>query len=304
MIGANAGTYTVASIIERLYLQALAPPDNQPMLVNLGASVTTVDQDTILIGAFTIPEDEALLRQGALLELGQELVRVTTYDAATSTVTVIRGAEGTVPATYTVPLLMVLNPPYPRATVFETVADNIIQLYPKLFTTSEDLLTPVTDRVYSIPDKLAVTVLTIWPGDFSSVRELHGEIVDFHPMTGGRALITSAWGGQVWLRYRRRMAKATAETDTLDELGMDKRWSMIVLAGAAADLLVGRDLTAAQTEWLKSTLEAENIRVGTRVSLAGGMRQYRNQLLDNFSKEMKAEYRPKVRMRNATSQVV
>jgi len=304
MIGAGATEYTVESIIQRLYLQALAPPDNQPILVNLGADVTTIDQTDIIVGTFAVGEDEALLRQGALVELGQELVRVVSYDAATSTINVIRGAEGTIPSTYTVPYLMVLNPAYPRATVFEAVADNIIQLYPKLFTTSEELLSPVTANVFSIPDELAVTVLSIWPGNFSSTTEMHGEIVDFHPMTGGRALITNAGIGQVWLRYRRRMAKATSEADTLDSLGMDERWAMVVLAGAAADLMVGRDLTAAQTEWIKSTLEAENIRVGTRLSLAGGMRQYRNQLLDNFSAEMKAEYRPKVRMRRATRQVV
>jgi len=304
MIGAGASDYTVGSIMERLYLQALTPPDNQAMLVRLGAAVTTTTQDEIILGGFSIVEDEALLRQGALLELEQELVRVLDYDAATSTVLVTRGAEGTIASTYELPLLMTLNPSYPRATVFEVVADNIIQLYPKVFTTSEELLSPVTERVFSVPDDLAVTVLSIWPGDFSSAQEIHGEIVDFHPMTGGRALITNVWGGQVWLRYRRRMAKATAESDLLADLGVDERWVMIVLAGAAADLLVGRDLTAAQTEWVKNTLEAENIRVGTRVSLAGGMRQYRNQLLDNASAEMKAEYRPKVRMRNAMREVV
>jgi len=48
-------------------------------------------------------------------------------------------------------------------------------------------------------------------------------------------------------------------------------------------------------------LEAENIRVGTRMSIAGGLRQYRNMLIDDFAKEMRAEYKPKVRMREANS---
>ena len=93
------------------------------------------------------------------------------------------------------------------------------------------------------------------------------------------------------------MGKAVEESDVLADLGLDERWSTIVLIGAAADLLVGRDVPAAQTEWVKSVLEAENIRVGTRMSISGGLRQYHGLLLKAAMKEMKAEYRPTVRMR-------
>jgi hypothetical protein len=122
-------------------------------------------------------------------------------------------------------------------------------------------------------------------------------------MTGGRSLITNSDTGSVWLRYRKRMGKATSEADLLSELGVDERWATIVLVGAAADLIVGRDVPAAQTEWIKSVLEAENIRVGTRMSIAGGLRQYRGMLINEAMKEMKAEYRPKVSMRNTFKQV-
>ncbi len=108
----------------------------------------------------------------------------------------------------------------------------------------------------------------------------------------------------MWFRYRRRMGKAKAETDELTALGMDERWANIVLTGAAADLLVGRDLTASQTEWVKSVLEAETIRVGTRMSIGGGLRQYRNNLLNEAAKEMRAEYKPKVRMRDPMKSIV
>ena len=77
----------------------------------------------------------------------------------------------------------------------------------------------------------------------------------------------------------------------------------IVVYGVAGDLLVGRDVTAAQTEWVQSVLEAENIRVGTRMSIAGGLRQYRNMLLRQAQAEMKNEYRTKVRMRPAMRQL-
>ena len=70
---------------------------------------------------------------------------------------------------------------------------------------------------------------------------------------------------------------------------------------AAATLMAGRDVPASQTEWISATLEAENISVGTRMSIAGGLRQYRNMLLDDASAEMKAEDSQKIKVHMKTS---
>lgn len=304
MIGIGSNEKTVADIMNRLFVQVLTPPDKQYAQVRLAVDVTDSTVETIVLGSFTIPEDEGLLRQGSILELDQELVRVVAYEPSTRYVTVTRGEYGTTPTTHSTPLLVNLNPPYTRATVFEAVADNIIQLYPALSTTGQEMLASVTDRVFAIGDELAVEILSVQPGDFTSGLDLHGEIVDFHPMVGGRSLILNKQIGTVWLRYRRRMGNATDESDLLDSLGVDPRWANIVLIGAAADLIVGRDVTAAQTEWVKSVLEAENIRVGTRMSIGGGLRQYHGMLLKEAMKEMKAEYRPKTEMRDPFTQVV
>ena len=296
---------TIGSIIDRLFIQYLTPPDDQAIQVRLGADITDALTETILLGGFTVPEDEALLRQGSLLEIDQELVRVVAYDDTTGSVSVTRGEFGTEATTHTTPKLMQLNPAYTRSTVFAAVADNIITLYPKLFTASQEYLSTVSAGIFPINDALAVEVLSAWGDGWSGSTDIHAEIVDFHQLTGGRAIITNhATAGSLWFRYRRRMNKATEESDTLEELGVDERWVNIVMAGAAADLIVGRDIPAAQTEWVKSVLEAENIRVGTRMSIGGGLRQYRNMLIEDASQEMKAEYKPKVHMRVAMKSIV
>ncbi len=298
-VGAGTTSYTVKSIVERLFQTWLTPADDQYAQIRLGVNITDTTGDTIILGGFTIPEDESLLRQGSILELDQELVRVVSYDAVAGSVTVTRGEYGTIPATHTTPLLMNLNPPYTRAAVFETVADNIIQLYPKLYTVSQAYLSSVSAGIFPINDDLAVEVLSAWGDGWTGSTDIHAEVVDFHQLAGGRALITNhPSAGSLWFRYRRRMAKATSEDDTLTDLGLDERWVNIVMTGAAADLMAGKDIPASRTEWVKSVLEAETIRVGTRMSIAGGLRQYRNMLLDDASKEMKAEYRMKVKMRN------
>ena len=316
MVGQGTSAYTVGSILDRLYQSILTPPDAQGAQVWLSADISIIDT-SIVVGDFAVREDEALLRQGSIIELEQELVRVVSYDTQSATVVVTRGEYGTVATAHVAPLLMNLNPVYTRASVFETVADNLITLSPKLFTTSNELLSSVTDGVFPIGDDLAVEVLDVNPGDFVTTLDLHGDIVDFHPMVGGRALIlnvgsggggsnhmlptgqmvsNSAAMGTVWLRYRRRMAKAQWETDELADLGVDERWVRIVMFGTAADLFAGRDITAAQTEWVKNVLEAENIRVGSRMSIAGGLKQLRNMLLEDAQAEMKSEYRTRVTM--------
>lgn len=305
MVGQGTTSYTVGSIMDRLYMAYLTPPDAQYAQARLGTSVTTTTQSSVVIGSFTIPEDEAMLRQGSLMEFKQELMRVISYDSGTQTATVQRSEYGTVASTYPTPQLINLNPPYPRAAVFEAVADNIIQLYPSLFTIRMSSLSQVSERVYTLPDPLATDVRSIWPMDNGyGPIDIHGQIVEHHPDAGGRALITNRYiSSDVWLRYARRMDKATDETDILSDLGVDERWVNIIMAGAAADLMVGRDIPAAHTEWVKNVLEAENVKVGTRMSVAGGLRQYRNNLLMEAMKEMKAEYKPKVTMRNAFQQV-
>ena len=304
-IGAGTTEYTVKSIIDRLFVSYLTPPDAQFAQVRLGANVTDTEAQTILLGGFTIPEDEALLRQGSILELDEELVRVVSYNDVTATVTVTRGEYSTVPATHDTPLLINMNPIYTRASVFEAVADNIIMLYPSLYTAAHEYLSTVSAGIFPVNDELAVEVLSAWGDGWVGSSDIHAEIVDFHQLTGGRAIITNgATAGSLWFRYRRRMGRATAEDNKLDDLGVDGRWVNIVMAGAAADLMIGRDIPASQTEWVKSVLEATDIPVGTRMSIGGGLRQYRNLLLNAAMKEMKAEYRTKVKMRVASKQIV
>ena len=294
-IGQGSEDYTVADIMARLFLQWLTPPNGQDILIALAAPILDAVEQTIELGAFTIREDEELLRQGTLIEIEQEMMRVISYNSVAKTVEVTRGEYRTTATAHAVPRLMLMNPSFPRATVFEAVADNIIQLYPKLYTATSENLVPINGNVASIEDG-AVEVIEVWQGDFSSTVDVKARIVDFHPAVGGRAIILNRSIGTFWARYKRRMAKATAETDLLEDLGVDERWVNIVMAGAAADLMAGRDIEASHTEWVKSVLEAESIRVGTRMSIGAGLRQYRGMLLSDAAQEMDAEYEYTVQM--------
>lgn len=290
---------TVGAIIDRLYRTYLYPPDARPAQAHLDTAINTTVTSVILKG-FVLPEDEELLGVGSVLEIGSELMQVTAYDELTLTATVLRGVMGTTAATAAVDDPVLLNPPYPRLSVFNAVADNILTLYPTIYTVTAANLVTVTAGIAAIDDTLAVEVVECWPDGFNNDRSAEARIVDYHPAVGGRALIADA-SGDLWVRYRRRFGDAQTEADTLTSLGMEERWVNIVVVGAAADLFAGRDLPASHTEWVSGALEAENIPVGTRGQLSRQLAAYRSYLLDHAGREMRAEYKATTRMRKVAS---
>ena len=288
-------TSTIGDVLARLARTYLYPPDAQPIISYLTTSLVAEEGlSTLEIGGWAVPEDENLLRVGSILEANTELMIVRAFDETTQVITVFRGVYGTVPQVHAVDAPVIMNPPYSRQSMLEQIADNIMQLYPKLYTVTAENLVEVTAGVAGIGDDLAVEVVSIWNGDFERSRNVDGHIVDYHPAVGGRALLANVPMGNLWVRYRRRMGNVTSEDQKLEEIGMDARWVGIVMVGAAADLFAGRDLPASQVEWVGAVLQAENIEVGTRASLSVGMARYRQLLLERAQAEMNAEYKIKV----------
>jgi len=292
---------TVQAIIDRLYRTYLEPPNFQPARCWLTANVTTTTQGTVQIGTFAVPEDKQLLRNGIIIEVGTELMIVKGVDSvsvAAPTLTVSRGAYGTEAQVHTMPVEVKLSPIFTKQSAFEFVRDNILSCHPRLFTTDIQYLAPVAVGVYPCNDPLAISIESATPFEGTMGLDVTGEIVEYHPMTGGRAFILAGFPGAMWIRYRRRMGVATDPSDTLASLGFDSVWASVVMAGAAADLMAGKDLPSAHVDYISKLIESEAVRPGTRQSLAVGLRRYRNTLLDDFSTEMKADHKPVVKRRS------
>ena len=293
---------TVRDVIERLYRTYLTPPDYQPATTFM-ATPTTADHGDITwnLGEFSVPEDENLVRQGSILEVNQELAIIRAYDEQSNTVFVERGVYGTPVEAHATGDAVILNTPFSRYSAFQAVADNIMQLYPRLYTVTAENLVEVTNGVSGTDDDLAVEVVSVWQGSFDLGPDINAKIVDYHPAVGGRAVLASIPQGNIWVRYRRRMGNATSELDLLGDLGVDERWVGIIMVGAAADLFAGRDLPMSQVEWVSAVLQAETIQVGTRADLAVGLARYRELLIGRAEKEMDAEYKLSVHMNDAIS---
>lgn len=293
---------TVGALMDRLYRQILEPPDAQPASARLNGAIDDVT-NTLVLTTFDIPEDENLLRLGSIIEVGAECMRVTAFNSTTRTVTVLREQLGTTATVHADAAPVKLSPPYARIDVFNTIRDSIVGLYPMLWTVRTEVLAPVGVDAYPLNDPLAVEIVEANPANISrgTVR-IDCRMVDSHPLTDSRTIITNCGPvGNVWFRYRRRFGVAVAETDVLADLGVEDVWQMLVLVSAAADLMAGRDVSAAQTEWVQNVLAVEGIRVGQRISVAGGLSQYRDILIERYAKEMRAEdsNKPRIQMREA-----
>lgn len=287
---------TIADVIERMFRTYLYPPDHRPAQCLLKVAI---DSDDLSVGFknFVIPEDEELVKVGAFIEIGSELIEITSYDEPTTTAGVLRGRMGTTAASHSVDDPILISPPYPRLSVFEAIADNIITLYPRLYQVSNAEVVPVAGNVAPLDDPLAVEVVEAWVDGGGGTQDIDARIVDFHPQVGGRALVSNLYTGDLWVKYRKRFGEPTTETDTLASLGVEQRWANIVIIGAAADLFAGRDIPHSQVEWVEAVLQAENIPVGTRSSVAQRLASYREYLIENAKREMRAEYKAKTHMR-------
>jgi len=290
---------TVRDLSNRLLRTMLTPPDNQNIQVRLAVPIELHDLQ-VTLGDFTVSEDEALIRQGSLLEANEELMRVIEYDPTTRQVTVSRAQYSTPVAVHSLPLLLNMNPTYPMESIFEAIRDNIVQLYPRLSTIRT--ITPTREPnhlsfngsyIWSIGDPRAVAVVETFERGSKTAIDIDARIVN---IDGINVLVTNERVSDIDVRYRRNMGVATSMNDSLDDLGLEVVWGSVVMVGAAADLVAGRDIPAEDTKWIGKALEGENIRVGTRTSLAVGLARYRELLIDRFSREQKGQETSKVKV--------
>jgi len=299
----------IKTLIDRVYRTYLEPPDFQPAATRLLSPLgDTPAATSVPLDTFEVPEDINLLRQGSIIEIGSELMRLVSWNDQTKVATVDRAVEGTAIASHDDNARVKLAPPYPRHSVFEAVRDNIVGLYPKLWTTTVEVISSVGPGVFPVTDPLIVEMIEANPeyGRNGWMRDFDGSISEYKLEAGGRAFVTTTWqAGTIVGRFRKRFGVATSEEDTYAELGLEAVWEPVVVVGAAADILSGREIPATHADWVGQSMEAESVPVSSRLSIAVRMQQYRQFLIDRFSTEMKGEDSNKVRvtMNNPFSRV-
>lgn len=93
-----------------------------------------------------------------------------------------------------------------------------------------------------------------------------------------------ASGHTVYVTFKKKFVQPTAETDTLATIGLQDEWEPIIMAGAAAQMLSGRDIPAATADFITDQLAVGSYPVGASSNIRNGLLSYQQTLLEQARK--------------------
>ena len=293
----------VSTLVDRIYRDFLNKPDDLSAFSRLDGAMSDTTGTTLTYesGLFS-SEEENLLGNGALVEVDQELMLVTAANTSTRTLTVSRGYSGTTAATHADKTNIFINPTFPRKSVFDAVADNIVRLYPSLYNVTTTNVT--SNSTYAEVPASTVEVLTSYVQNASGEQYTSAGIEllrDFPPSTTNTAVqfFNTSNGKTVHLVVKRKFVRPTSETvDLATDCLISDEYEQIVMVGAVADIVGATDIDASTQEFITEKLAAESYPVGSGERLRNALLRLRSLLIDEARGNLRSLYPAPVSIMN------
>ena len=318
---------TIKNLVDRTFREYLEPADELTSYTSvastLSSSATTLSFDADLL----TQEEEDVMDAGTILEIDQELLYCTGLDTVNNIVTVVRGVRGTTADSHDVGAIVKISPSFTRLAVFQAVKDQINNLFPTLFAVETKELSSSTgytligshdapgDGNYLVSILSAISQYT----DFASGSDSTG--VSFLPVTcslvelpnpftftdadGVSRTITYTTGPNVvhavqfsgiaqgqtaFVTFKKKFIEPTAESNTLSSIGLEPEYEPIIMAGVAAQLMAGKDIPAATTQYITEQMAISGYPVGSSNSIRNSLLQYQQLLINQARKYLRAKY--------------
>tara|TARA_B100001559_G_scaffold268723_1_gene236007 strand:+ start:84 stop:1076 length:993 start_codon:yes stop_codon:yes gene_type:complete len=322
----------IAGLVDRVYREYLEPMDDLTSYTTLSTEVNTSATSIVFDGDLLTQEEEDAMDAGTIIECEQELMRCTSLDTVNNTVTVVRGVLGTTAAEHVVGKVIKIAPVFPRKNVFDTVCDQIKNLYPTLFATETKQITAKTGYIplsgtndnYLITPIKAVSQYT----DFSAGSDETGivytgvavELVDLpNPFTytdsdGVSQTITYSNNGPnkvnavqvynvnsghtVFITFKKKFIEPTSESDTLATVGLENEYEPIIMAGVAAQMMAGRDIPTSTADYITDQLSVQSFPVDSATRIRNSLLAYQRALIQQARKDLRARYPEPVTINN------
>ena len=293
----------VSTLVDRIYRDFLNKPDDLSAFSRLDGAITDTTSTTLTYesGLFS-SEEENLLGNGALVEVDQELMLVTAANTSTRTLTVSRGYAGTTAATHADETNIFINPTFPRKSVFDAVADNIVRLYPSLYNVTTTNVT--SGSTYAEVPASTVEVLTSYVQNASGEQYTSAGIEllrDFPPSSTNTAVqfFNTSSGKTVHLVIKRKFVRPTDETvDLATDCLIADEYEQIVMVGAVADIVGATDIDASTQEFITEKLAADSYPVGSGERLRNALLRLRSLLIDEARGNLRSLYPAPVSIMN------
>lgn len=296
---------TIGNLVDRVYREYLEPNDDIQSFSNLRTAITDTTTTTVAYESdFLTTEEEDAMGSGAFIEINQELMLVLSLNTADETLTVKRGARGTTAATHAQTDLIKINPPFIRLNVFNAVKDQIENLYPTLFAVESQTITSASgyvaltgaDDSRIVAPLKAVSQYTSISGDQTSIqfRGVSIELIDVPTTVTSTGKVVQfsgiASGVNVHCTFRKKFGEVTSEQNTLSDTGLETEYEPIIMAGVAAQMIAGKDIPAATTEYISDSIQASVYPVGSSTSIRNSLLQYQQILIQQARKDLRARY--------------
>ena len=292
----------VSTLVDRIYRDYLNKPDDLAAFSRLDGAMTD-SQNTLSYedGLFSV-EEENLLGNGAIVEVGLELMLVTSANTSTRVLSVSRGYSGTTAASHSDKVNIFINPTFPRKSVFDAVSDNIVRLYPTLYNVTTTTVT--SGSTYAEVPASTIEILTSYVQNSSGEQYTSAGIEllrDFPPSTTNTAVqfYNTSTGKTVYLVVKRKFVRPTDETVDLSTTCLiEDEYEQIVMVGAVADIVGATDIDATTQEFITEKLAAENYPVGSGERLRNALLRLRSLLIDEARGNLRSLYPAPVSIMN------
>ncbi len=296
---------TIGNLVDRVYREYLEPNDDIQSFSNLRTAITDTTTTTVAYESdFLTTEEEDAMGSGAFIEINQELMLVLSLNTADETLTVKRGARGTTAETHAQTDLIKINPPFIRLNVFNAVKDQIENLYPTLFAVESQTITSASgyvaltgaDDSRIVAPLKAVSQYTSISGDQTSIqfRGVSIELIDVPTTVTSTGKVVQfsgiSSGVNVHCTFRKKFGEVTSEQNTLSDTGLETEYEPIIMAGVAAQMISGKDIPAATTEYISDSIQASVYPVGSSTSIRNSLLQYQQILIQQARKDLRARY--------------
>lgn len=297
---------TIGNLVDRVFREYLEPNDDIQSFTNLRLAVADTTTTTISYEAdYLTTEEEDAMGSGGFIEINQELMLVVALNTADETLTVVRGARGTTAATHAQGDIIKINPPFIRLNVFNAVKDQIENLYPTLYAVEVQTVTSASgyvaltgsdDSRIVAPLKAVSQYTTLSSGSETSVqfRGVAVELIDVPTSVtaSGKVVQFSGInnGVNVHCTFKKKFGDVTNEASTLADIGLETEYEPIIMAGVAAQMIAGRDIPSATTEYITDAIQANVYQVGSSTNIRNALLQYQQVLIAQARKDLRARY--------------
>ncbi len=292
----------VSTLIDRIYRDFLNKPDDLSAFSRLDGginnSVTSLTYDS---GLFST-EEENLLGNGAIVEVGKELMLVTSANTSTRTLTVARGYAGTDAAIHADETNIFINPTFPRKSVFDAVSDNISRLYPSLYNVTTTNVT--SNSTYQEVPASTVEVLTSYVQNAAGNQYTSAGIEllrDFPPSSTNPAVqfFNNSNGKTVHLVIKIKFVRPKGGRIDIETVCLvSPEYEQIVMVGAVADIIGATDIDASTQEFITEKLAADSYPVGSGERLRNALLRLRSLLIDEARGNLRSLYPAPVSIMN------